>query len=159
MDSGTRSSVVDQDTYRRLLRSRDWLAEAFSERVQLKDAARHANLSPFHFQRLFARAFQESPHAFVQRRRLEHAKQLLIAGEEPVTDVCLTVGYESLGSFSTLFRSRYGCSPLEYRRHHQRFWQIPWPRSHRLIPTCFLQRFYGLVPQDPRSAAAPPMAK
>lgn len=152
MDSGTRFSVVDQETYRRLLRSRDWLAEAFPERVRLHDAARQANLSPFHFQRLFARTFQESPHAFVQRRRLERAKQMLIAGEEPVTEVCLAVGYESLGSFSTLFRTRYGCSPVEFRRHYQRFWQIPWPRSHRLIPTCFLQRWYGLTPQDPRSA-------
>ena len=159
MDSGTRFSVVAQDTYRRLLRSRDWLAGAFPERVRLNDAARQANLSPYHFQRLFARTFQESPHAFVQRRRLERAKQLLISGEEPVTEVCLAVGYESLGSFSTLFRTRYGCSPGEFRRQYQRFWQIPWPKSHRLIPTCFLQRWYGLIPQDPRSARASNMSK
>jgi AraC-like DNA-binding protein len=153
---------VDHDTYRRLLRSRDWLAEAFEQRLLLKDAARAANLSPFHFQRLFSQAFQESPHQFLQRRRLEHAKRLLAASDEPVTGVCLAVGYESLGSFSTLFRARYGCSPMEYRRRHQRCWQIPWPRSPRLIPTCFL-RWYGRgtgpVSQDPRSIPASPMAK
>jgi len=64
---------------------------------------------------MFVRAFGETPHDFLTRRRIDRAKQLLARDECPVTEVCLAVGYESLGSFSSLFRSVVGRSPSEYR--------------------------------------------
>jgi len=61
--------------------------------------------------------FGETPHAYRTRRRLERASRLLKETDFPVTDVCLETGFESVGSFSTLFRRRYGVSPKEFRRN------------------------------------------
>jgi AraC-like DNA-binding protein len=105
--------------------------------VTLERAAREACLSPFHFQRLFARLFQETPNEFVTRRRMETAERLLAAGDLPVTDVCLQVGYSSLGTFSSRFAARTGQSPAHYRREARR-WIAPacgW-RIYR-IPDCY----------------------
>ena len=80
-----------------------------------------AAMSPFHFQRMFKSAFGISPMQFVQRRRLERARYLLTKTEEPVTSICLAVGFESLGSFSALFKRTFGVSPREIRRFEEVF--------------------------------------
>ncbi|MBI3682305.1 MAG: helix-turn-helix transcriptional regulator [Acidobacteria bacterium] len=134
--------VVDYETFRRLCRSRDYVAADLGRPLRLEDAAGAACLSPFHYHRLFSRTFGETPHDFLTRVRLERARQLLAASDEPVTQVCLAVGYESLGSFSTRFRSAVGLSPQEYRRSLRRIFPVPAIPPHRFIPTCFL-RFFG----------------
>jgi AraC family transcriptional regulator len=100
---------------RRVLRGRDFLLSSLSERVHLKDAARAACLSPFHFHRAFHAAFGETPHQHTTRLRLERARQLLAKSDRSVTEICLASGFESLGSFSTLFRRTYGAPPGHYR--------------------------------------------
>lgn len=135
--------VVDDETFRRLLRSRDYLAATLEERPRLEDGALAACLSPFHYHRLFSRAFGETPHDFLKRLRLDRARQLLAHSDLPVTEVCLAVGYESLGSFSTLFRTEPGVSPIAYRRGLRRIFAAPALAPHRFIPTCFLER-YGI---------------
>jgi AraC-like DNA-binding protein len=100
----------------RLTRARDYLGACYRGRVPLEAAAREACLSPFHFNRVFTRAFGETPHEFVTRRRIEEAKKLLLAENQSVTDICFDLGYESLGSFSTKFRSLTGLSPAAFRR-------------------------------------------
>ena len=94
--------------YSRLCRARDYLAARFNERTSLAEAAAQAELSPFYFHRLFADAFGETPHQFVTRLRIDHAKKLLLAGNHSVTEICLDAGYESLGSFSSRFHSLTG---------------------------------------------------
>ncbi|MBA3357135.1 MAG: helix-turn-helix transcriptional regulator [Pyrinomonadaceae bacterium] len=82
-------------------------------------AQRHgqgACLSPNHFLRTFKQAFHQTPHQYLTRIRLEHAQGLLAQTNQPVTDVCFAVGFESLGSFSWLFRQRVGLAPEAYRR-------------------------------------------
>jgi AraC-like DNA-binding protein len=133
--------LVDDITFRRLCRARDFLADSISDPVTLDRAAREACLSPFHFQRLFARVFQETPKEFVTRRRMETAERLLAADSLPVTDVCLHVGYTSLGTFSTRFAARTGQSPVNFRREARR-WVAPtcgW-RIYR-IPDCYAALF------------------
>jgi AraC-like DNA-binding protein len=103
------------ELFRRVLRGRDFLLSSLSERVRLKDAARAACLSPFHFHRAFQAAFGETPHQHTTRYRLERARQLLAESDRSVTDICLATGFESLGSFSTLFRRTYGAPPSDYR--------------------------------------------
>ena len=103
-----------QELYRRVLRGRDQLLSQAAERVRLPDAARAACLSPFHFHRAFTQVFGLTPHQMLTRHRLERAAALLAAGLS-VTDVCLAVGFESLASFSSLFRRHYGVSPRNYR--------------------------------------------
>jgi len=98
------------ELYRRLHRGRDFLASSFAEKVSVADAARAAAMSPFHFKRAFKSAFGVTPMQFLQSRRLEIAQSLLMRGAR-VTDVCFAVGFESLGSFSALYRRRFGAPP------------------------------------------------
>ena len=94
--------VLNDELFRRLCRSRDWLAARIDEPVRLADAAREACLSSFHYHRLFAHTFGETPHEFITKLRIDRAKQMLARDQLHVTEVCFAVGYESLGSFSTL---------------------------------------------------------
>jgi len=133
--------LVEEETFARLYRSREFLASSFDQRLQLSEAARKACLSPFHYHRMFVRAFGETPHDFLTRRRIDRAKQLLARDECPVTEVCLAVGYESLGSFSSLFRSVVGRSPLDYRQSLRRVFPVPDLTPYRFVPACFLLSF------------------
>jgi len=92
-----------------------------------------AGISLHHYIRLYARAFGETPQEFVMRRRLEAAQQLLRGGSLSVTEVCFEVGYQSLGSFSTLFRRTCGVSPKDYRR----VWSFPGAALLFSVPHCF----------------------
>jgi AraC-like DNA-binding protein len=94
-------------------------------------------LSPFHFQRLFVGTFGESPREFITRLRMDRARRLLEAGEMPVTEICLEIGYASLGTFITRFAERVGQSPSAYRRAAHR-WVAP-RHGWRIytVPSCF----------------------
>jgi AraC-like DNA-binding protein len=108
--------------------------------VSLDAVARKAHLSKFHFLRLFRERFHETPIRYLRRRRLEAAQRLLARTELPVTHICLRVGFESLGSFSSLFRESVGVSPSSFRRRY-----VAVPRSiiapERLIPGCWIRRY------------------
>jgi AraC family transcriptional regulator len=103
------------ELYRRLLRGKDYLDSFFGGEVRLDRVASVACVSPYHFHRLFREVFGETPNQYLQRRRLANAQELLTSTERTVTDICLEVGFESMTSFSALFRRSYGCSPLQYR--------------------------------------------
>jgi AraC-like DNA-binding protein len=128
-----------------LILARDYLASRFNERVSLTDAAACTGLSAFYFHRLFAETFNETPHEFVTRLRIDHAKRLLLAGNQSVTDICFDAGYESLGSFSTRFRTLTGLSPAEFRRESRRVFGTSgryWPLYY--MPACFQHFFVGI---------------
>jgi AraC family transcriptional regulator len=111
---GMRASTREE-MYRRLYRARDFLYSCYAEPLSVADAAGVAAMSPFHFQRMFKQAFGVSPMQFLQRRRLEVARRALLQTEDDVTSICLSVGFESLGSFSWLFKRHFGRSPSEFR--------------------------------------------
>ncbi len=137
--------ALNDELFRRLCRSRDYLAARMDEPMRLTDAAREACLSPFHYHRLFAKTFGETPHEFVTKLRIDRAKRLLARDRMPVTDVCFAVGYESLGSFSTRFRTLVGYSPSVYQREIRRIFPVPALAVHRFIPNCYLVN-YGVQP-------------
>jgi AraC-like DNA-binding protein len=118
-------------------RARDLIADAYDKPISLEDAAKEACLSPFHFHRLFAQTFGQTPHDFLTQRRIEAAKKLLVQSNMSVTEICFEVGYSSLGSFSSLFQRVVGCSPTDYRIGAARFHSLYRIWSHRFIPTCF----------------------
>lgn len=109
-----------RELMQRLLRARDFAHSCFGEPLLLSDLARVACLSPSHFLRSFRQAFGITPHQFIQSRRLDEARRLLQSSEIPVTEVCFQVGFESLGSFSALFRRRFGFAPSALRKSHFR---------------------------------------
>ena len=117
------------DGNRRLLRARDLIDRCYADALDVEAVARSANLSRAHFIRSFREAFGETPHRYLQRRRIERAMALLRETDRPVTEICLDVGFVSLGSFSTTFAEVVGCSPTEYRRRED-------PRARSRVPSC-----------------------
>jgi AraC family transcriptional regulator len=103
------------ELYKRLHRSRDFLDASLDTSVSLADAASVACLSPHHFLRTFKKVFGETPHQYLGRKRMERAKLLVLSSDLPITRICYDLGFESLGSFSWLFRRNYGLSPRQMR--------------------------------------------
>lgn len=103
------------DTFHRLARARRLIDECYNLPLDLDQISKEACLSRFHFLRLFRRAFNKTPHQYLIQRRIEKAKELLTSSRLTVTDVCFEVGFESLGSFSTLFHRQVGHPPVAYR--------------------------------------------
>jgi AraC-like DNA-binding protein len=108
------------EIYRRLSRARDFLDASCERPVSLDELARVACIAPHRLIRLFRDTFGETPHRYGVRSRIEHAAHLLAAGDRPVADVARAVGFESVGSFSTLFRRLRGVSPGALRRSHRK---------------------------------------
>lgn len=104
------------ELYRRLHCAKEFIAASFDQPLTLDEVARIACLSPSHFLRTFQQAFRQTPHQFLTAKRLERAQRLLSQTNLPVTEICFAVGFESLGSFSTLFRRHVGRSPAQFRQ-------------------------------------------
>jgi AraC-like DNA-binding protein len=121
---------------RHLLRAKDTADVRYFEQLGVDDLARAAGLSRAHFSRQFRLAFGETPHAYLLTRRLERAAALLRTTDRSVTDVCLSVGLRSVGSFTTSFTRTYGASPTAYRS------SFPPAAERAMVPTCVL-RAYG----------------
>jgi AraC-like DNA-binding protein len=100
---------------RRVQRGRNVMEGSLAEPLELQRVAREAALSPYHFHRAFTQLFGETPHGYLTRRRMERACELLASTGMPVLDVCLACGYQSLGSFTSLFRKRTGVPPAQFR--------------------------------------------
>jgi AraC-like DNA-binding protein len=130
-------------TYRGLREARDFMRYAYRRPVSLPDVAARANLSPYHFLRVYKQAYGETPHEFLTRLRIERAKTLLARGSHNVTEACFEVGFSSLGSFSALFAHRVGLSPSEYRRYAHSTISVPDTVRPLFVPSCFFTMLYG----------------
>jgi AraC-like DNA-binding protein len=104
-----------EDRNRRMLRARDTMDRSFEQPLEVSALARVAHVSQAHFSREFRATFGETPHRYLQRRRVERAMELLRESDRPVTEICLDVGFNSLGTFSRTFRAIVGESPSAYR--------------------------------------------
>jgi AraC-like DNA-binding protein len=127
--------------------------EAHPERsLGLERMARLAGCSRFHLVRAFRLAYRETPHRYQVRCRIEKAKALLARPGPSVTEVCFEVGFESLGSFSSLFKAMVGRSPSAYRARSLA--QLSNPRL--FIPHCYIYRFGLKLPPPARGHGAIP---
>jgi transcriptional regulator GlxA family with amidase domain len=118
-----------EESNRRMLRARDAMDRSYAQPLDVTALARIACVSEAHFIRTFRATFGETPHRYLQRRRVERSMFLLRESDRSVTDICLDVGFTSLGTFSRTFREIIGQSPLAYRRSG-----APAPGA---VPTCF----------------------
>ncbi len=104
-----------EELNRRMLRSRDAIDRTYAQSLDIQALARVASVSEAHFIRTFRATFGETPHRYLQRRRVERAMFLLRETGRSITDVCLDVGFGSLGTFSRTFRDIVGVNPTDYR--------------------------------------------
>jgi transcriptional regulator GlxA family with amidase domain len=109
-------SRATEESNRRLLRARDAMDRTYAEPLDIAALAGIALTSEAHFIRTFRATFGETPHRYLQRRRVERAMYLLRRTGRDVTDICLDVGFGSLGTFSRTFRDIVGESPTEFRQ-------------------------------------------
>ena len=128
---------------RRLLRARDKMDRSYAKPLDVPALARVALTSEAHFIRTFKQTFGETPHRYLQRRRLERAMALLRETERPVTEICLDVGFASLGTFSRTFTRVVGMSPTAYRQA----WRTG-AGTAGYVPTCVVMSW-----TRPRTAA------
>ncbi|WP_433229538.1 helix-turn-helix domain-containing protein [Micromonospora sp. CA-248260] len=108
------SRAVEQSN-RAMLRARDAMDRVYAEPLDIPALARIALVSEAHFIRTFRATFGETPHRYLQRRRVERAMSMLVETDRDVTEICYAVGFSSLGSFSRTFRQIVGESPTGYR--------------------------------------------
>jgi AraC-like DNA-binding protein len=118
---------------RHLVRARDLADSRYAERLTVDDLARAAGLCRAHFSREFRRAFGETPHGYLLTRRLERAAALLRSTDRSVADICMTVGLDSVGSFTTSFTRMFGRPPTAYRA------AFPPAATYARIPACVLR--------------------
>lgn len=121
---------------RHLLRAKDLADGRYHERIDVADMAAAAGLSRAHFSREFKRVFGQSPQQYLKLRRLERAGALLRHTDRSVSDICLNVGFASVGSFTSSFTKHFGVAPKAYRAQH------PPARASVLVPGC-IARAYG----------------
>jgi len=143
--------LLRHEGFRRLCRARDLLREAREPSPSIEDLARELHISPFHFIRQFEAVFGTTPHQFRIQARLDHARHLLAMGEHSVTDVCMEVGFSSLGSFCTLFARRLGETPSAYQHRIRRSVQVPGTLPAAMTPGCL-----SLMSHLPATAFARP---
>lgn len=127
------------EVYKKIVAGKCYIDERFHEPIDLDSVAREACLSRFHFHRLFTRIYRVTPHQYLTRKRIEQARKALAGKTLTVTEICAEVGFESIGSFSTLFKKTIGHAPNTYR---QQEWQKDLqareqPRA--FIPNCFIE--------------------
>lgn len=120
---------------RHLLRARDLADAHYAEPLNVDDLAAAAGLSRAHFSREFRRAFGVSPHAYLLTRRLERAAALLRNTDNSVAEVCLAVGLQGIGSFTTSFKRAFGKTPTEYRA------SFPPAASQAMVPGCVMRAY------------------
>jgi AraC-like DNA-binding protein len=147
-----------------LRRARDLIDRSYAEPLDLDVLAREAGYSRYHFARAFATAYGETPRAYLTRRRIERAKTLLRTANLSVTEICFLVGFSSVGSFSSRFRSLVGRSPSKYRDEAVARTGVPpipgcvvlmWTR-----PTADVQQSRRSAPdRDAATVARPPVPK
>jgi AraC-like DNA-binding protein len=121
---------------RHLLRAKDLADARYFEPLGVDDLAGAAGLSRAHFSREFRRAFGESPHSYLLTRRLERAAALLRTTDRSVAEICLDVGLQSIGSFTTSFTRTFGASPTAYRA------KFPPAAQYARVPACMV-RLHG----------------
>jgi AraC-like DNA-binding protein len=135
-----------EESNRRLLRARDTMDRTYAEPLDVPTLAAIAHTSESHFIRTFRATFGETPHRYLQRRRVERAMFLLRQTDRSVTEICLDVGFASLGTFSRTFRRVVGESPTEYRKRGG---------VKAAVPNCFARAWMrpsSFGEADPRTA-------
>ncbi len=128
------------DVYQRIAAAKIFIDENFHESIDLDEISQQAFLSRFHFHRLFTKIYQRTPHQYLTQKRLDKAL-VLLSENKAVTEVCNEVGFESIGSFSVLFKKEIGFAPTYYRNMAWLKKQQQKEQPRKFIPHCFIESY------------------
>ena len=131
---------IAAELYERIVAAKIFIDENYHEPIDLDEISQKAFLSRYHFHRLFSRVYKKTPHQYLTTKRIEKAKDLLSENKQ-VTDVCNEVGFESLGSFSVLFKKEIGFAPTYYRNMAWLKKQEAKQQPKKFIPHCFIDSY------------------
>jgi AraC-like DNA-binding protein len=132
---------LNSDLYKRIVSAKIYIDDNYHEPIDLEQVSQRAFLSKFHFHRIFTKVYKKTPHQYLTQKRLDAAKILLAKEGISITDVCTKIGFESLGSFSSLFRKQSGHSPQYYRNIAWLKKKLAAEKPKRFIPHCFIEQF------------------
>jgi len=130
---------IAPDVYKRIIMAKLYMDENFHESIDLDCISREACLSRYHFHRLFTRIYQRTPHQYLTRKRVEQARQWLADKDLTVSEICNNVGFESIGSFSVLFKKEIGYAPQYYRNQAWLKKKQALAQPRKFIPHCFIE--------------------
>jgi AraC family transcriptional regulator len=111
---------TQKEIYRRLNAVKDYIDSCFNEEITLDELSKIALMSPFHLLRQFKKNYRQTPHQYLTARRLEKARSCIVYSKAPLTDICFSIGFSDISSFSKLFKRKFGLSPQQYRIFHQK---------------------------------------
>jgi AraC-like DNA-binding protein len=131
---------IAEELYERIVAAKVFMDENYQESIHLDEISQKAFLSPYHFHRLFSQVYKKTPHQYLTLKRIEKAKDLLSENKN-VREVCNEVGFESLGSFSSLFKKEIGFAPTYYRNRAWLKKQKTKEQPKRFIPHCFIENY------------------
>lgn len=122
--------------YKRIVQAKIFIDTHFEQPIDLRNVSDEACFSKFHFIRLFKSAYGVTPHQYLIKVRIENAK-LLLAKKKSVSEVCVAIGFESISSFTALFKKYTGKSPSSYQKIQMRKYEIIQDDPLHFVPGCF----------------------
>jgi len=131
---------LTSDHYKQIVAAKVFIDENFSAPISLEQISQQAFISRFHFHRLFRQVYKRTPHQYLTRKRLDKALDLL-SENKAVTDVCNEVGFESISSFSILFKKEIGFAPQYYRNMAYKKKMEQQAQPKKAIPHCFIEGY------------------
>jgi AraC-like DNA-binding protein len=134
---------ITTDVYKKIVDAKVFIDGHFDSPIDLDAIAGEACLSRYHFHRLFRRIYRRTPHQYLTSKRIDHARRMLAAEDCTIGEVCMQVGFESIGSFSQLFKKEIGVAPGEYREASKLRRMKAEEQPRRVIPYCFIAEITG----------------
>jgi AraC-like DNA-binding protein len=148
---------IAPDVYQKIVSAKLFMDRNFHEPIDLEKISREACLSRFHFHRLFTRIYRRTPHQYLTQRRIRQARQWLAERELTISEICNNVGFESIGSFSSLFKKEIGFAPQFYRNRALLKQQQLRQQPRSFIPHCFVFE-NATHTQNPPSTSSTPLS-
>ena len=124
--------------YRRIVQAKLFIDEHFNEPLDLHNIADEAFFSKFHFLRLFKSVYGRTPHQYLTLVRIQKSKELLKNKNTTVSAVCFEVGFESITSFTSLFKRHTAVTPASYQKKQMRLLEESHRKPLKFVPNCFI---------------------